>query len=344
MVQLLHVFMSTPFLITSRCIIVIRSIIAISRTNWIFLWAALELNLLRFIPIIIRSKKNQETEATVKYFMVQAIGSRVLLIRRISLWFRFNINTPLQYPSILIFIALILKIGIVPCHIWYPSVITSISWISALILSTWQKLAPLIIVTFLFTKSISYLILTLAGINAIVGGIVGINQSHLRTIIAYSSITHIGWMIRLIAIFKPVATITYFLIYTLIISPIFIIFHIKNIGNTNSSNKLITQSPLYRILIPIILLSLSGMPPLTGFIPKWITIRILTNINPTLTLIIIAGAIINTYFYLNIAFNFLLRLRLYPTLSTSIKQINLQILILVATSSLLIFPLIIILI
>lgn len=344
MVQLLHVFMSTPFLISSRSIIVLSSLIAISSTNWLFLWTALELNLLRFIPIIIRSKKNQETEATVKYFIVQAIGSRVLLIRRISLWFRYNLNTPLQYPSLLIFIALVLKIGIVPCHIWYPSVITSISWFSALILSTWQKLAPLIIVTFTFTKSISYLIVALAGINAIVGGLVGINQSHLRTIIAYSSITHIGWIIRLIAIFKPVATITYFIIYSIIIAPIFIIFHIKNIRNTNSSNKLISQSPIYNILIPVLLLSLRGLPPLTGFIPKWITINIIANINPTLTLILIAGAIINTYFYLNIAFNFLLRLKYYPKYTSSIKQITYHPLLLLATSSLLIFPLIIMLI
>lgn len=330
--------MSTPFLISSTSIIIIRSIIVVSRTNWLFLWAALELNLLRFVPILINSKKNQETEATVKYFLVQALGSSVLLMRRISLW--FNINIPNQLMSTLIFIALILKIGIAPCHIWYPSVITSISWIAALILSTWQKLAPLIIISLIFTKSISLIIFVLARLNAIVGGIIGINQSHLRTIIAYSSITHIGWIISLIASNKPILTISYFIFYSLIICPIFIIFHIKQTTNTNSTNKLTSYSPRYQIILPILLLSLGGLPPLTGFIPKWITISTLAHISPTTTIILITGAIINTYFYLTIIFNILLRIKPLNLYKVFNSRNNLIFIFLIATTSLVSLPLI----
>lgn len=333
--------MITPFLISCTSIIITRSIIAMSSTNWLFIWAALELNLLRFIPILIHSKNAQETEATVKYFLVQALGSSMLLIRRMSIW--FNLNTPNQLISTILLIALILKIGIVPCHIWYPSVITSISWIAALILSTWQKLAPLIIISFTFSSSLIFIILSLARMNAIFGGLVGINQSHLRTIIAYSSITHIGWIIRLIAIYKPVATLLYFSIYSLIISPMFIIMHVKNIINRIRSNKLISHSKSFQFIIPLLLLSLRGLPPLTGFIPKWITIRILTTLSPITTLILIMGALINAYFYLNITFNFLLRIKKTNLITSSPPSPSIHTyLTLLASITLFTFPILIV--
>lgn len=320
MVRFLHVFMNSPFLILSSSIIILRTLIAISRTNWLFLWVALEINLLRFIPIIIHSKKSQETEAAVKYFLAQALGSRILLISSISLW--SNSRTPNQFIPVLLFIALVLKLGIVPCHFWYPSVITSISWTSALILSTWQKLAPLAIISFSFSSSFntsSYgsfwgpvweITIVIAILNALIGGLVGINQSHLRTIIAYSSITHIGWIMILIYTNNPIATILYFLFYSIIISPIFLIIQIKNLTNTNKLRKIITHSPIIKFIIPILLLSLRGLPPLSGFIPKWIAISLFSNIKQWITLVLIIGSIINTYFYLNIAFNFLLRSKL----------------------------------
>lgn len=308
MVQLLHVFMITPFIILSSSIIVISTIIAISRTNWLFLWAGLELNLLRFIPIIIYSKSSQETEAAVKYFLIQTVGSRIILIISISLW--FFLHGPHQLIEILLLLAILIKIGVAPFHLWYSSVITSLSWTASLILSTWQKLGPLVVVTVIFSNFMPKLLFFIARLNAIVGGLVGINQSHLRTIIAYSSITHIGWIISLIAINKPISTLLYFATYVIIITPLFIIIQIKNLSNRNNLSKLINHSPIYQFIIPSILLSLRGIPPLTGFIPKWITINIVAFSSPPTLIIMIIGAIINTYFYLNIAFNFILRINL----------------------------------
>jgi len=305
MVQFHHIFMSfitSPFIILSSTIIIIRTIIALSSSNWIFLWAAIELNILRFIPLLINSKKFQETEAAVKYFLAQALGSRIILIRRISIW--FYISIPRDFLIIILVISIILKLGIVPCHLWYPSVITSVSWTSCLILSTWQKLAPLIILSFILTPSFTKLIIVVARANALMGGIIGINQTRLRSIIAYSSITHIGWITRLLSIYKPIITTTYFAIYSIIIAPIFIIFQSKSINISTNIRKVILQSPYLQIVIPILILSLAGLPPLTGFIPKWITIYSLSHINSILTIILIIGAIINTYYYINIIFNF----------------------------------------
>jgi len=294
-------FSLSPFIILSASIIITRTLIALSSRNWIFLWAAIELNLLRFIPILINSKKFQETEAAVKYFLAQALGSRILLIRSISLW--FNLTTPNNLMFLLLFCALILKIGMVPCHLWYPSVIASASWISCLILSTWQKLAPLSILAFIYNTNWLIVAIT-ARINALIGGVIGINQVNLRSIIAYSSITHIGWITSLLAIYKPLLTLLYFALYCIIITPIFILFHLKSMNQRININKIILTSPQLKFILPILILSLGGIPPLTGFIPKWLTIYSMGPIIPIITIILISGAIINTYYYLNIIFNF----------------------------------------
>jgi NADH:ubiquinone oxidoreductase subunit 2 (subunit N) len=78
-------------------------------------------------------------------------------------------------------------------------------------------------------------------------------------------------------------------------------------------NKLMSKAPIIQVIVPILLLSLGGLPPLTGFVPKWMSIEILSNSNPYILVILIAGAIINLYFYLNITFNMLLT----PALSIS---------------------------
>lgn len=336
--QIFMLFTISPFYILSITIIISRTLIAISASNWLFLWAAIELNLLRFIPILINSKKFQETEAAIKYFLAQALGSRVLLIRRISIW--FNTSTPANIIYFILLISITLKLGIVPCHLWYPSVISSISWIACLILSTWQKAAPLIILSFILYRNNVWVFITLAGSNAIIGGLIGINQTSLRSIIAYSSITHIGWITRLLSIFKSTITLSYFIIYSTIIAPIFIIFHYKSINQRINIRKVVLNSPQLKILLPILLLSLGGLPPLTGFIPKWITIFSISNYLPILTIILIAGAIINTYYYLNIIFNFSIANISIKSSNFTITNNNQNIISTTAILSLSFFPLI----
>ena len=266
------------------------------------LWLALELNLLSFLPIILSTNQIQETEARVKYILTQALGSSLLMVRRLSMYIQ---TTSTNVIIFILIIAIIIKIGLAPCHIWYPSVISSIAWSSALILTSWQKIAPLSIIIFILIKSSSWIITLLARINALIGGLIGINQSQLRTILAYSSITHLGWITGLISINKPLLAIRYFLIYVIVVSPIFIILNIINVKTLTQINKGIKPWSILSIILPLLLLSLGGLPPLLGFIPKLITIYSITYL--PLTIILILGAVINLYYYLNITFSTILR-------------------------------------
>lgn len=290
-----------PIIVVSFITLILRTLIAISRSSWLILWAAIELNLLRFIPFLLKNKNTQNSEAVTKYFLAQAIGSAILLYSRFNLWYFTN-----QYSHNLLIIAILLKLGRFPCHFWFPRVIIASSWFSCLILSTWQKLAPLSILAFSLIQENNYFIYFIAIINAIIGGTLGINQTHLRSIIAYSSIRHIGWIISILTYKYSTICIIYYTIYVLLISPIFLLFHLISSNNIKSVNKILNIPPIIQISLALILFSLAGLPPLTGFIPKLIVLFNLFNLRAFLAFILIIGSIITLYFYLNICLSLLI--------------------------------------
>nr|AOR07179.1 NADH dehydrogenase subunit 2 [Mesenchytraeus antaeus] len=301
----------TPFNFMSSMIMMLSTIMVMSSSNWLFMWAGMELNLLSFVPLIMLSNSNQETEASIKYFLAQALGSSIMLMSSLSLW--FNHSFPMNYMSLMLLMAMLMKIGMAPCHLWYPSVMTSISWMSCFILSTWQKLAPLSIIVFIMTNTFQNTMLLLSAMNALIGGAVGMNQVHLRTIMAYSSITHMGWMMSLAATNKLIPAMVYFIFYSLLIAPIFMIFNKFSTSTNMDMNKLMSKAPMLQMLIPLLLLSLGGLPPLSGFIPKWMTIEFLSVSDPYILIMLIVGAMMNLYFYLNITFNMMLTPALMET-------------------------------
>ena len=321
----------SPTIILTSISILLRTLIALSRTNWILLWGAIELNLLRFIPIILQTKTNQEVEGSVKYFLAQALGSALLLFSSTAIWIPFSLGS--NYIPLLLSSAILLKLGRVPCHFWYPSVMSSISWTSCLILSTWQKLAPLIILAFLIPQKNSQFIIVAAGVNALVGGLIGINQSRLRVIIAYSSIGHIGWILRLLAVYKPNASIIYFIVYTALITPLFLSINYFNIYTTKHLNTSKSRNTSSHWILIILLLSLGGLPPLTGFMPKFITIIILTEYTSIVVITLILGSLINLFFYLRIVINMMLSSSNLKTL-LPIKSLPRNAILITATLSL----------
>jgi NADH-ubiquinone oxidoreductase chain 2 len=85
------------------------------------------------------------------------------------------------------------------------------------------------------------------------------------------------------------------------------------------------------------LLSLSGIPPLTGFIPKWLTIYSISLDTPITLILLILGAIINIYFYINILFNSLLSINFHTTVLNQTPS-SPKLTTIIATMSLFILP------
>lgn len=287
---------------------------------------------------MIATKSNQETEASIKYFLSQALGSMLILLGIRILYQPVSQIIPIW----IITVAILIKLGIAPCHFWYPSVIASLSWINCIILSTWQKLAPLslLIITLYKTQSRQLLIIVSA-INALIGGLLGINQTHLRPLLAYSSIGHIGWITSILSINKSIFCIIYFVIYSIVVLPIFVIINSINSKTIKTLHNLFKINTTIVFIITIAILSLAGVPPLIGFLPKLIIITKLIELNGILILFLLLGAYINLYYYLNITFNVLLSTN---NISTKLnkKEINtLPLIITTSTSILGILPIII---
>lgn len=99
----------------------------------------------------------------------------------------------------------------------------------------------------------------------------------------------------------PIICITYLILYFITVTPIFLILTYSNIKTTTQIS--INQKIKYTYLILLIMLcSLAGIPPLTGFLPKLLAIIRLSKIHFIVILIMLIGSFINLYFYLNIAF------------------------------------------
>lgn len=276
-------------------------LISISSTSLLGVWMGLEINLLSFIPLMINTNNLLSTEAALKYFLNQVLASLVLLFLII-----FIINNYIfiffnrMYSSFinLIICTILIKIGAAPFHFWLPQVIDKIRWVNNLILITIQKIAPIIILSYIINARFLVLIIVL---NIIIRAIRGFNQTSLRKIIAFSSINHIGW-IFIGLIFNDALWLNYFIFYRLFSIAIVIIFKTFNLSFIKQTFSL-KINYLQKILIFCSFLSLGGLPPFLGFFPKWIIIQYLTDFNiPLLTIIVLCSLII-LYFYLRICYS-----------------------------------------
>jgi len=301
-------------------ILIISTIIVISSTNIFIIWISLELNIFSFVPLLISKSTYNETETSINYFLAQSLGSTIFLFSIFSL---IRLHLFIKFNTILITISILLKIGTFPCHYWFPTTIEKTRWVNCLILSTWQKIAPLFIILYVIklkTSSDQTLISIISSLNAITGGLIGLRQTSLKKVIAYSSITHIGWILRRLRINTPCISVAYFIVYSIIITPLFIFFNKTNINKIIDLWDKQKYSILWNISIIITLLSLGGLPPLTGFMPKLLFISILLNYSTTIILILIIGSLINLFFYINIRINILIRYQ-----ENNNKKINISI-------------------
>nr|YP_010147016.1 NADH dehydrogenase subunit 2 [Hediste diversicolor]QQP21538.1 NADH dehydrogenase subunit 2 [Hediste diversicolor] len=291
------IFMSTT---------IMGTFITLSSTNWLYLWVGMELNLLSFIPLVASSQMLQETEASVKYFIIQAVGSGLMLTAGIM---STNPLTNFSFSSIIMtmfIISMAVKLGMAPCHQWLPHVMSSISWLMCMILATWQKISPMLLLIMLAPRETPFILFIVAMLSAIIGGVGGMNQSQLRALLAYSSIGHMSWiLVTTQCSFNTF--ITYFSIYMLITVSLISLLMKSNSMQSKLSFSLSRMGTSMFSLIMIVMFSLGGLPPFLGFIPKWIIINTLADMDLyTIMMVLILGSLMNLFYYFNMTFNFIL--------------------------------------
>nr|BCD33896.1 NADH dehydrogenase subunit 2 [Candidiopotamon tokashikense] len=276
-------------------------IISISAPSWFSIWVGMELNMISFIPLITIKMNFYFSESALKYFLIQALGSTLFIFSSCML-----LSLPKLSPF-LILSSLLLKLGSAPFHSWFPQVMMGLTWPQGIILMTFQKIPPFILISYLsiFTTLTQFIILS-AILSAIIGALGGFNTMQLRKIMTFSSINHMSWMLISISI-NDAFWIVYFMFYSIISSSIMILLNMSQTFTLSDLMKFNQPITMNSLLMPLNLLSLGGLPPFAGFIPKWMLIQLMINNKLFFPLILLLlSTLVTLYFYLRITIFFLL--------------------------------------
>nr|BCD55831.1 NADH dehydrogenase subunit 2 [Larvivora akahige akahige] len=280
--------------------------ITISSNHWIMAWTGLEINTLAILPLISKSHHPRAIEAATKYFLVQAVASTLILFSSMTnAWQTGQWDiTQLTCPTscLVLTTAIAMKLGLVPFHFWFPEVLQGTSLTTGLLLSTAMKFPPMTLF-FMTSQSLNpTLLVTMAILSAALGGWTGLNQTQIRKILAFSSISHLGWM-AIIIVYSPKLALLNFYLYILMTTAVFLILNSINTLKLSTLMTTWTKTPALSAALMLTLLSLAGLPPLTGFLPKWLIIQELTKqeMAPAATIIAMLS-LLSLFFYLRLAY------------------------------------------
>lgn len=285
-------------------ILTLGSFVAISASSWFIAWIGLEINILALLALFLSNPSSRNSEATLKYFLVQALASAILISRALTTRNLFSFLSSLNLFSIFIIISLLIKIGAAPFHLWVPQIIEGLSWINNSILITWQKIAPFFLLSACIERkyNISIIIISII-LSSVLGAMIGLTHISVRKILAFSSINHLGWMLASLIVNLKL-WICYFFSYCIILLSLINILNLLNIVRINNTRL---NNPLRQISLFITLLSFGGLPPLFGFFPKWITIQAMVDSSITILTILVFSSLVALFFYCRIMFSRLLK-------------------------------------
>ena len=221
-------FIFSPAIATFIAIRLLGTFFVVLSRGLFGVWVRLELGFFGFLPIL-NGKTVGENEAAVKYFIVQRVGSGVLLVRFLFVSSDFLCNY-FGYVlggvnEFLLLLGVIFKLGVFPFHFWFPSVIRISSWLRCFWLRVIQKVGPFWVVSRLgldvyYIRGFIFLLV----ITSLVGSFGGIAQVQFRPLLAYSSLGQTGWM-GLVAILDLGLFIIYMGLYIILLGALLCVLH-----------------------------------------------------------------------------------------------------------------------
>ena len=327
-IQIISIFkIEYPILLLSS---ILGMMVMISSNDLIVFYMGLELQSLALYVLASFNMKNLlSTEAGVKYFVLSALSSGLLLYG-CSLIYGFtgstnfnlianNLNSDnyiLTFGIVFILVGLAFKISAVPFHMWAPDVYqgspTSVTSFFAIL----PKIAALtVFIRFLYVPFINIIdqwqmiIIFLSIASMLFGAIAAIGQNNLKRLIAYSSISHMGYALAGLTLGTQEginSSIIYITIYIFMnlafFSCLFMLkkndIYYENIEDLSGLSK---NHPLLSFCLLIILFSLAGIPPLAGFFAKfYIFMAVIEKSMYYLAIIGLLSTVIAAFYYLRI--------------------------------------------
>ena len=305
-------------------------ILMISSYDLIIFYLGLELqSLCLYILASFKRDDGRSTEAGLKYFVLSALASGLLLYG-CSLIYGFTgstnfeiistnldeANTGAVFGIVFIIVGLAFKVSAVPFHMWTPDVYegspTSVTVFFALI----PKIAAFsIFIRFMYVPFVNMIdqwqliIVFLAIGSMILGAVAAIGQNNIKRLMAYSSIGHIGYALAGLSTGTNAgvqSTIIYLVIYLFMNLSVFgCIFMMKReenfLENINDLSGLSKNHPLLALCFLVSLFSLAGIPPLAGFFAKfYIFMSVIESKMYALAIIGLLTTVISAFYYLRI--------------------------------------------
>ncbi|WP_457299452.1 NADH-quinone oxidoreductase subunit NuoN [Phyllobacterium sp. P5_D12] len=307
-------------------------LLMISANDTLSLYLGLELqSLALYVVAAINRDSARSTEAGLKYFVLGALSSGMLLYG-ISLVYGFTGHTGFEaiaqalssserqlgvvFGLVFIFAGLAFKISAVPFHMWTPDVYEGAPTPVTAFFATAPKMAAMALLTRVavetfqpITHDWQQIIVFIAIASMVLGAFAAIGQRNIKRLMAYSSISHMGYALvglsagTLVGV-RGVAI--YMLIYlvTTLGTFAFILAMRRKEGNVESIGDLAGLSrtnPIMATILTILMFSLAGIPPLAGFWGKWYTFLAAMQANLyALAIIGIVASVIGAFYYLRI--------------------------------------------
>lgn len=284
-------------IIILNLMVLFGSLFLVMSDNLIVIYLLIELQTFSLFILISKNKSSiKSSEAGLKYFILGAISSGLFLLG-VSFLFSTNISMNIKelmiYSNfnhyvtkigvILIILSLFFKLAIFPLHFWIADIYEGSSWEVISLISTIPKISVIFILSQFTIFSNFFMMCSILSI--IIGTLGALNQTKIKRLLAYSGISHIGFILLGLSLLSKGGyeiSFIYLLIYVLTILGVFILINFSNfnpndylidLSNINLNNKLIAFSWL------ILFLSIAGIPPLSGFISKWLILNLLVDSN-----------------------------------------------------------------
>jgi len=268
------------------------------------MWIILELNILRFLPII-SLKERFEIENSIKYFLIQSWASIIFLMR-----FFFS-NYLFTNMNILIILRIFIKLGIIPFHRWFIRILKTSSIYILILLSSIQKLIPLIIINNIYMET-NLLYIRIA-LMLIINILLLPRTINLNKILSISSLNNLIWLLyRTIISIKLI--LIFIFIYIFLLTRLNIIYNYYNFNIFLQINRI---NFFDKVILTMIFISLGGIPPILGFLIKFIILKIIfLHENLFIIILIIFSSLILLYYYLSRIYYFLINM---PRLKINFK-------------------------
>nr|YP_010580156.1 NADH dehydrogenase subunit 2 [Trichogramma cacaeciae]UZS90457.1 NADH dehydrogenase subunit 2 [Trichogramma cacaeciae] len=268
--------------------------------TWITNWMIMEINLISFIMMMIFDK-NMKNELLMNYFLLQTFNSYIFLFSSLLM----NYMNMMFFFIFLMNLAMLTKLGIPPFYIWYLKIMMNLNWLNLLFMSTIQKIIPMLIFMMLITFNNKYLFffnVWMILFFMFIISILGLNQINMKLILAYSSMIQISWMM-ILSYLNELIFFNYFLIYFIISINLIFMFYKMNFLNLNQLSILKFNNKYVYVLLMMLMMSLSSIPPMFGFLMKWISIDLMSkNLLFFMILMMIFNSLISMFFYIRIMF------------------------------------------